>query len=465
MVLRHFKLREQPFGVTPDPRYLYASATHREALSSILYGIESGLGFVTLTAKPGMGKTTLLFEALRRLQDTTRTVFLFQTISTPSDLLQALLMDLGVKDLSGTFIGMQAQLNEVLVAQSETNQRLVVAIDEAQNLDESVLEAVRMLSNFETSRHKLMQIVLCGQLQLAEKLELPQLLQLRQRISIFGHLKPLTQEETGAYIEHRLRVAGHFSEEPIFTPEAMALVAKYSEGIPRNINNICFNALSLGTALQVKTIDVNSIREVAIDLKLEPPLSEAFSKRPSERSSPSFAVLGLAGSREAGEEQTHSRPLWRKLSFAVAVLVALGIIGWLAMIDYQALKERGTDAGARVDQKINVPPAVADIGTEPVPQTAIKKSSPAQAETAQTEMAQPDTYSAEKKTPAAISRVVRVQSGQSLHGICEQSFAKCTPDVFRQIVRMNGSISNPNHIEAGQKVAIPIVPESATGAK
>src|ERR1700678_3585255 len=217
MVLRYFKLREQPFGVTPDTRYLYASATHREALASLLYGVESGLGFVTLTANPGMGKTTLLFEALRRVQETAKTVFLFQTIATPLDLVRALLIDLGVKDTQGTLVELQTQLNEVLVSQSATGKRLVVAIDEAQNLDLSVLEAVRMLSNFETARQKLMQIILSGQLQLAEKLAQPELLQLRQRVSIFAHLKPLSAVETEAYIQHRLRVAGCSTDEPVFT--------------------------------------------------------------------------------------------------------------------------------------------------------------------------------------------------------------------------------------------------------
>jgi len=145
-------LREQPFGVSPDPRYLYASATHREALASLLYAVDSGLGFVTLTAKPGMGKTTLLFEVLRRVRETARTVFLFQTISTPIDLVRALLIDLGAKDTHGSLVEMQAQLNEFLVKQSATGKRLVVVVDEAQNLDGSVLEAVRMLSNFETPR-------------------------------------------------------------------------------------------------------------------------------------------------------------------------------------------------------------------------------------------------------------------------------------------------------------------------
>ena len=170
MLLSYFNLRDQPFGVTPDPSYLFHTPTHREALEGLLYGIHSGLGFIALTAEPGLGKTTILLEALTRLGKTVRTVFLFQAISNPTELFRALLIDLGEKDPHGTLIDLEMRLNEILVRQNENGQRLVVVLDEAQNLDDSVLEAVRMLSNFETSSHKLLQVILCGQQQLADRL-------------------------------------------------------------------------------------------------------------------------------------------------------------------------------------------------------------------------------------------------------------------------------------------------------
>ena len=181
MVLEYYNLREQPFGVTPDSRFLYASATHREALSSLLYGLQAGRGFVALIAEPGMGKTTLLFQALNQLKDRARVVFIFQTICTPVDFLRAVLTDLGVHDTRGSLIELQSKLNELVTEQSRSGKPLVLVIDEAQNLDDSVLELVRMLSNFETSREKLIQIVLSGQPQLADKLASPELVQLRQR--------------------------------------------------------------------------------------------------------------------------------------------------------------------------------------------------------------------------------------------------------------------------------------------
>src|SRR5271156_5841409 len=163
MVLDYFKLREQPFGVTPDARYLFLSSTHREALASLLYGIDEGCGFLALIARPGLGKTTLLYHALNQLREKALTVFLFQTVCTPLDLLRTLLMGLGAQDAQGSLVQMQLRVREVLVEQARLGKRVVVVIDEAQNLDDSVLELIRMLSNFETPREKMIQIVFSGQ--------------------------------------------------------------------------------------------------------------------------------------------------------------------------------------------------------------------------------------------------------------------------------------------------------------
>ncbi len=269
MILDYYRLREQPFGATPDSRYLFASETHREALASLLYGVAAGRGFVALIAMPGMGKTTLLFESMRQLRRNAKTVFLFQTISTPLEFLTALLADLGVEETQGGLIALQAKLNDILVEQARRGERLVVVIDEAQNLNDSVLEFARMLSNFETEQQKLVQIILSGQPQLAVKLASPQLMQLRQRISMVAYLRPLSAEETELYVSHRLRLAGHKSDKPLFTSAALQLIARHSKGIPRNINNLCFNALSLGCALKRKMIDVEIIKEVIADLDLD----------------------------------------------------------------------------------------------------------------------------------------------------------------------------------------------------
>jgi type II secretory pathway predicted ATPase ExeA len=268
MVLDFYNLKKQPFGVTADPGYLYMSPTHREALASLCYGIQSGRGFMSLVAKPGMGKTTILFRLLDQLKGSARTIYLFQTLCRPEDLLRGLLRDLGVVNESADVVQMQEQLNQVLFSEANQGRKVVVVIDEAQNLEDSALELVRMLSNFETTSDKLMQIVLAGQPQLREKLTSPHLLQLRQRTSINARLQPLSQEETRLYINHRLGVAGYDFRVPLFSPQAEAVIAKYSNGIPRNINNICFNALSLGWVLRQPTIQKDVIRETLDDLDL-----------------------------------------------------------------------------------------------------------------------------------------------------------------------------------------------------
>jgi type II secretory pathway predicted ATPase ExeA len=266
MFLRYYNLADQPFGVTPDMRYLYHSPTYREALASLAYGVQSGRGFMSLIAKPGMGKTTLLLQLLQQLERSARTVFLFQTLCSPVDLLRSILKDLGKEAQSSDLPDMHSQLNDCLLAEVRRGKRLVVVIDEAQNLSDSTLELLRMLSNFETSREKLIQIILAGQPQLAEKLSSPTLVQLRQRISIVARLKALTFQETNLYVAHRLRISGYDSRTSVFTRHSVAMIAEHSGGIPRNINNICFNALSLGCALKRTPIDDEVIREVINDL-------------------------------------------------------------------------------------------------------------------------------------------------------------------------------------------------------
>jgi general secretion pathway protein A len=273
MFLDFYKLREQPFSDTPDPRYVYLSETHREALASLFYGIETGRGFLALIAEPGLGKTTLLFRLLEHLRSSVRTAFLFQTQCDSSELLCCLLADLGIDARDKDLAWMHEQLKKVLIGEASAGKRLVVFIDEAQNLSEPVLETVRLLSDFENPRSKLMQIVLAGQPELADKLARPTLVQLRQRISIVSRLSRFTRSETEAYINHRLRIAGYKGGQ-LFSPEVRTMIAARSEGVPRNINNLCFNVLSLGYALGRREIDCSLVLEAANDLELNPLVSK-----------------------------------------------------------------------------------------------------------------------------------------------------------------------------------------------
>src|SRR5215467_13316566 len=273
MYLKYFGLREQPFGVTPDPRFLYLSAAHREALASLYYGIEAGRGFLGLIAKPGMGKTTILFHLLEKFRSTARTAFIFQTQCNSREFMRFLLVELGYEGDTQDFVKMHEEFNKRLLQEARAGNRFIVVIDEAQNLEPSVLETVRLLSDFETPRAKLLQIILAGQPELAEKLSKPSLAQLRQRVSIVNRLEPLSTWEIKHYIEHRMKVAG-YSGDPVFTDDALAQIARFTEGIPRNVNNFCFNALSLACALRQKKIDLAVVQEVISDLDITKHLTD-----------------------------------------------------------------------------------------------------------------------------------------------------------------------------------------------
>lgn len=267
MYLKHFGLQEEPFGVNPDPRFLHLAEAHREALASLYYGIESGRGFLSLIAEPGMGKTTLLFFLLEKFSRTAKTAFVFQTLCNPREFMRLLLAELGHESDTDDFVKLHEEFNRRLLAEARLGKRFIVVVDEAQNLDASVLESVRLLSNFETPRAKLLTIILAGQPELAVKLASPGLAQLRQRISVVNKLNPFPEEEVRNYIAHRLSVAGFKGAFP-FTPEALSEVSKFSGGIPRNINNFCFNALSLACALRKDVVDLAMAREVVADLDI-----------------------------------------------------------------------------------------------------------------------------------------------------------------------------------------------------
>jgi general secretion pathway protein A len=452
MVLDYYKLREQPFGVTPDSRYLFSSATHREALASLLYGVKSGCGFVALIAEPGLGKTTLLFHAMNQLREKARTVFLFQTVCTPMDLLRALLTGLGVQETRGSLVEMQLRLKEILAEQFRLGKRVVVVIDEAQNLDDSVLELVRMLSNFETSREKLIQIILSGQPHLAEKIASPELVQLRQRVSVVARLKPFSPEDTQHYIDHRMRTAGYGFEAPLFTAGALAMIAQYSEGIPRNINNLCFNSLSLGCALKRKTIDSDIVREVVADLDLDRwRKKSSLPARPEERGSqeaPAFLSAAGAPSLLAG--------WFPKLAVGLAILLVLG------GILFESHLWPGPKAAVQANSAnpAPAPAAPSPFSENQRPQSVAPAEAAGQADSVVPSLAAaaPSSSSADQGPQRlATTSEILVTPNRTLLGICVQNFGRCNPELLQEIHRLNPRLSNLDHIESGQRIRIPVL--------
>jgi general secretion pathway protein A len=528
MVVDYYNLREQPFGVTPDSRYLFLSATHREALGSLVYGLASGCGFVALIAKPGMGKTTLLFDVLSRIKNKSKVVFLFQTVSTPIDCMKAILADLGVRETSGSLFDLQSRLNEVLTEESRSGKHLVIVFDEAQTLDDSVLEFVRMLSNFETPQEKLIQVVLTGQPELADKLASPELLQLRQRISILATLRPFSAEETALYIDHRLRMAGYLLNEPLFTAEALALIARSSQGIPRNINNLCFNALSLGCAMKRKQIDGDIIREVVQDLDLEPlgrtksethHRDEEWKRVDRDIGHEAASGLNLGSLVQIKVEPDHSneerkqvdkdvvRETARDLELAPLVPVSSelhdgdeerkqidGGITRKAVenVDLEPLVQTNSEPNPGDDERAHEVPLLASVVSAPstlwsrltkvavasavllglgVYQFQLRGASTPELSVQirpvapLTTPAPPAPLGGPTQQLIPTVNTVQITPGESLYRICAATFGTCSPDLIQEIRKLNPRLGNPDHIESGQKIRLPATPTTLGGTE
>jgi general secretion pathway protein A len=328
LFLDYYGLNEQPFGVTPDLRFLYLGAKHRQALDVLNYGTELNRGFLTLIAAPGMGKTSLLFHYLEGLRDTARTVFLFQTDGDSTELMRYLLADLGLDGKGMDLPEMRAVLSQVLLGEMQAGRRFVLVIDEAQNLNEKVLESIRLLSNFETPWMKLMHIVLAGQPQLAERLAKPSMTQLRQRVSFAIRIEPFTREEVDLYIDHRLWVAG-YKGLPLFSVGARTLLAERSEGIPRNINNICFCAMSYAWAMKRKTVDRDTMSEVLADLDPESPIAKTEKEvlAPKLQDEPKPSVSQIPQPVGLTLRPPPARGWFSKSVVVCVLLIALGWIG------------------------------------------------------------------------------------------------------------------------------------------
>jgi general secretion pathway protein A len=258
---------EMPFNITPDPRFLYLSPTHQEALQHLKYGIQERKGFITLVGEVGCGKTTLCRRFLNEI-DSKRfdTALILNPRVTETQMLKAILSELGEKKLARSQVDLVAQMNRVLLERIEHGKDIVLIIDEAQNLSANVLEQVRLLSNLETDKQKLLQIVLMGQPELKEVLAQDKLRQLRQRILVHYELRPLSREDTAHYIQHRLTLAGS-QGRPSFTAWALRLIHSASGGIPRLVNNLCDKSLLSAFIRESDEITYWDVRRAVKDMR------------------------------------------------------------------------------------------------------------------------------------------------------------------------------------------------------
>jgi general secretion pathway protein A len=270
MYKQFYGLRRNPFEISPDPKFYYATSLHNEALASLIYGVRKRKGFVVTTGEVGTGKSLLVRCLLQWLtKNQISFSHIFNTRLSSLEFLQYFAADLGLPIVSNK-AELLIQLNHYLIGQYRRGSTTVLVVDEGQLLDWEVLEEIRLLTNLETVQQKLLQIILVGQPELEQKMESPGLRQLKQRITFRCRLKPLSDQEIRAYVSHRLEIAGANSHAGTLFPEAtLAAVALYSRGIPRLINTICENALIEGYAQQVHIITPEMIHQIAADSRLE----------------------------------------------------------------------------------------------------------------------------------------------------------------------------------------------------
>lgn len=297
-----YGLKESPFNVNPDPRFLYLTKQIEEALTGLMYGIQTRKGFITLTGEVGTGKTTLVNRLLDWLHHRkARTAFLFNSRMNSNQLFDFILAEFDIPCESKSKSQQLMKLNHWLLERYRAGETVVLIVDEAQNLTFPVLEEIRLLTNLETSTEKLLQIVLSGQPELEEKLKLPQLRQLRQRIMLRCRTSPLSKEQTYEYIRERLRIAGA-DGKPIFSEKAMDAIHIYSLGIPRVVNLLCEHSLVNGFVEQQRPIETKIVEDVAHEFQLDevepiPPAGGASNNADVYNSEAFLQNLGEALSR------------------------------------------------------------------------------------------------------------------------------------------------------------------------
>lgn len=261
-----YELRESPFSITPDPKFLFYSKRHREAYDHLFYGISQRKGFIQLTGEVGAGKTTLCRALLEELGTDFSTALILNPTMTEIQLLRAILKELGLSYKGNDRLRLMERLNLFLLSELSEGRDVVLIIDEAQDLSDKLLEQIRLLSNLETDQRKLLQIVLMGQPELREKLDRHELRQLRQRITVRYHLSPLNRHETDFYLQHRLQIAGA-NGRPTFSPWAIWSIHRYSRGVPRLVNAVADKTLLCGYVEGRDRLGWRQVRRAIRDLE------------------------------------------------------------------------------------------------------------------------------------------------------------------------------------------------------
>ena len=489
MFTSYFSLREQPFHTTPNPRFFYANPGHTEAYASLLYGIRERKGCIALVGEAGTGKTTLLRKVMGELEPTVHTAYFYNTTLTFDELLDFVCRDFGLSVSGERRLDKIDALNEFLLARLEEGGTGVLIIDEAHNLTDDVLENLRLLSNFETSSQKLLQIVLVGQPELEKKLALPELRQLKQRISIYCRLDRLRAQSVGPFIDHRLRIAG-CSREDLFTPEALQRIAFYSDGIPRRINTLCDNALLIAYRAGQQTVGEDIIEEAAQSLALKRRgfrvVSEgtgqgessiaSMSKEGGSARTRAVELAGPGGTtipHNTLEEALHARPPWSSrfgskrltwvsLGLLLALLLGIGRVRlFLRQPSADGAAPRAPERSAPLEQTMadlstqervsppsdsSSPPAVTPPPAEDQMRAAVDPTLPA---------------TAVQEDGRWTGQAVTIARGDTMSGIVFKMYGGYNVLAFDLIKEFNPRLEDFDHIAAGEQVWLPFLTRDA----
>ncbi len=482
MYRNFFQFSEKPFDITPDPKFLYLSRAHREVLSSLIYGIRERRGFIVVLGEAGTGKTTLLRSVFDRLGEEVKVANIFNTDVTFDEMLEMVLVDLGLASEKERLTKPEAhhRLNGLAIQQLAAGGNVVIMVDEAQNLDRHCLENLRLLSNLETRKNKLLQIILSGQPELEEKLRRPDLRQLSQRVNLRRYVLPLDEKETNEYIEHRLKIA-RYQGPPLFTKDAKKLIWQSSRGIPRIINTLCDNALLIGFALKEREISEGPVREAIDDLTRDRFLNVP-EPQPNVLPSPAILPEPEAAGRRPGLGLT----IFFVACLSLLVGAVLGVLGiqWKGN-DGPSFQDivRPPISGAHESpsgvsapqllpeaEKKEKPSSLAALahpaaeGNQPSPdhrsplvEAQIEPSSATeqQAVEGNGEKTAEINQKAVPELPLEAAMVVSAKEGDTLFRVIAQHYGRYNKAIERKVLLANPGITDPDRIYVRQRIRMP----------
>ena len=456
MYAHFYHLKKEPFHVTPDPEFFYLSPTHKEALASIIYGVTAGKGFIVITGEVGVGKTTVLRSYLERTNGKkSRVVYVFNPNISFKELLQYIFQELNVDPKTGDVNQMVTRLQHLMIDERQEGRNIVLLIDEAHNMPVETLENLRMLSNLETSRDKLMQIVLVGQPEFEEMLNRKELRQLKQRIAVHAIITPFNRKESFAYIQHRLTKAG-MNHTPVFTRMALRKIVKRAGGIPRVINILCDNALIAGVGYRKRPVNSTIVDHAIVDYDGRKPSSLKWWM--------SVSGTAIVGAVCVFLLSPYSETLRSTVGNNYRRILGVTPSGVVVPVNTQ------TNSSLTV-----VPPTAKAKAPEPLAtapeqatETELESISPPPA--IELDLSAPRSEARVRRTervaevPETSFPVVRViKQGQTLFRLTKDVYGHADPRLVEWVKENNPSISDITRIPAGSEIVFPRPPEKGGG--